>query len=383
MRILVAFGTRPEIIKLAPVCQALRRQGIKTDVLWTGQHVELAAGLLDLFGLTVNFNADTNVMQHPGLGSKLGDMTAQIERALLRGRYDWVVVQGDTITATAAAMAGFFSGVPVAHVEAGLRTGDLESPWPEEFNRRVITLASTLHFAPTSQSALNLRRENVPVSNIRVVGNTVVDALLYTRKRVASGYQPLEPLLHSLPRDKKLVLATTHRRENIGKPLRNMLSAFRVLGEDGDKIIAFPVHLNPNVRTQVFDTLAGARNVHLLPPLQYPDFVHLLSRAWCVVTDSGGVQEEAPTFGLRILITRNTTERPEVVEAGFGRLVGSDQSAIVEGVRQLTSAKVPQRIVKHSPFGTGDAGERIAAVLAGRTEATPVVPGNPVEHLAA
>jgi UDP-N-acetylglucosamine 2-epimerase len=189
MRILVAFGTRPEIIKLGPVCRALRqKRRVTMDVFWTGQHLELAAGLLQLFDIPVTFNAGTGVMQQPGFGSKLGEMTRQIEHALLRGQYDWVVVQGDTATATAAAIAGFLGRVPVAHVEAGLRTGDLQSPWPEEFNRRVITVATTLHFAPTARAAFNLRRENAPETNIRVVGNTVVDALLYTRDRVgASG----------------------------------------------------------------------------------------------------------------------------------------------------------------------------------------------------
>jgi UDP-N-acetylglucosamine 2-epimerase len=384
MRILVAFGARPEIIKLGPVCQALRRKPqVTMDVFWTGQHLELAAGLLDLFDIPVTFNAGTSVMQRPGLGSKLGEMTRQIEQALLRRQYDWVVVQGDTATATAAAIAGFLCRVPVAHVEAGLRTGDLQSPWPEEFNRRVITIATTLHFAPTARAAFNLRRENVPETNIRVVGNTVVDALLYTRERVASGYRPIEPALAALPTDKKLVLATTHRRENIGDPIRNVLRALRTLGEDGDKLVALPVHLNPDVRKQVLDILGGASNVHLLPPLQYPDFVHLLSRAWCVVSDSGGVQEEAPSFGLQILITRDTTERPEVVEAGFGRLVASNYRAIVEGVRGLTSSNERQLLAKRSPFGVGDTGERIAEVLTGETQPTAASGDNWLDDLVA
>jgi UDP-N-acetylglucosamine 2-epimerase len=290
-------------------------------------------------------------------------MTRQIERALMSRRYDWIIVQGDTATATAAAMAGFLCRVPVAHVEAGLRTNDLQSPWPEEFNRRVITLASHLHFAPTAGAALNLGNENIPADRIRVVGNTVVDALLYTRERLGNGYRPIEPALASLPADRKLVLATTHRRENIGEPMRNVLRALRTIGADGDKVVALPVHLNPDVRRQVIEILGEAPNVHLLPPLQYPDFVHLLSRAWCVVSDSGGIQEEAPTFGLQVLITRDTTERPEVVEAGFGRLVGSDYSAIVRGVRALTSAGERKLLAKSSPFGAGDAGERIADEL--------------------
>jgi UDP-N-acetylglucosamine 2-epimerase len=369
MRVLVAFGTRPEIIKLGPVCQALRRRPQMTmDVFWTGQHLELAAGLLDLFDIPVTFNTGSNVIEQPGLGSKLGEMTRQIEQVLLRGQYDWIIVQGDTATATAAAMAGFLCRVPVAHVEAGLRTGDLQSPWPEEFNRRIISTAASLHFAPTARAASNLRRENVPAANIMEVGNTVVDALLYTRDRVGPGYRPIDPALTTLPTNKKLVLATTHRRENIGEPMRNVLRALRTLGADGDKLIALPVHLNPDVRKHVLDLLGSAPNVHLLPPLQYPDFVHLLSKAWCVVSDSGGVHEEAPTFGLQILITRDTTERPEVVEAGFGRLVSSNYSAIVEGVRRLTSSDERQLLAKPSPFGVGDSGERIAEALAGENQ---------------
>jgi UDP-N-acetylglucosamine 2-epimerase len=364
MRVLLAFGTRPEIIKLGPVWGALRRKdGVAVDAFWTGQHLELAEGLLDLFDIQLAFNSGTSVMQQPGLGSKLGEMTRQIELALIGRRYDWIVVQGDTATATAAAMAGFLCRVPVAHVEAGLRTNDLRSPWPEEFNRRVISVASTLHFAPTACAAANLRKENIPADRIREVGNTVVDALLYTRVQLGSSYRPIEPALALLPADKKLVLATTHRRENIGEPMRNVLRALRTIGADGDKIVALPVHLNPDVRRHVLEVLGEAPNVHLLPPLQYPDFVHLLSKAWCVVSDSGGVQEEAPTFGLQILITRDTTERPEVVEAGFGRLVGSDYSAIVDGVRELTSANERKLLARANPFGTGDAGDRIADEL--------------------
>lgn len=364
MRVLIAFGTRPEIIKLGPVWQALqKRDGVTVNAFWTGQHLELADGLLDLFDIDVMFNSSTSVMQQPGLGSKLGEMTRQIERALLNRRYDWIVVQGDTATATAAAMAGFLCRVPVAHVEAGLRTNDLQSPWPEEFNRRVISVASTLHFAPTACAAANLRKENIPADRIREVGNTVVDALLYTRERLGPDYRPIEPALATLSADKKLVLATTHRRENIGEPMRNVLRALRTIGEDGDKIVALPVHLNPAVRRQVLEILGEAPNVHLLPPLQYPDFVHLLSKAWCVVSDSGGVQEEAPTFGLHILITRDTTERPEVVEAGFGRLVGSDYDVIVAGVRELTSSNTRKLLTKFNPFGAGNAGERIADEL--------------------
>jgi UDP-N-acetylglucosamine 2-epimerase len=305
-------------------------------------------------------------VKEPGLAGKVGLMTSQIEKLLKANSYDWIVVQGDTATAAAAATAGFMNRVPVAHVEAGLRTGDLDSPWPEEFNRRVVGLAAALHFPPTPRARDNLLREGVPADRIVMVGNTVVDALLYVRDKIRKGYSPIDPAVATLPTDKKLVLATLHRRENIGEPLRNVLRALRTLGHDGDKLIVLPVHLNPQVREEVMGILSDAPNVRLLNPLQYTDFVHLLSRAWVVVSDSGGVQEEAPTFGVQVLITRETTERPEVIEAGFGTLVGSDYQAIVTGVRNLTAGDHPRLLPANNPFGRGDAAQRIAGVLASR-----------------
>src|SRR5262249_43163975 len=211
MRILVAFGTRPEIIKLAPVCRALRRTGVDLDVFWSGQHIELAAGLLELFQISVTHNG-SDIANETGLAGKFGLMTRQIERLLKTGAYDWIVVQGDT--GAAAATAGFMSQVPVAHVGAGLRTGDLNSPWLEEFNRRVITLASSLHFAPTPKARNNLLREGIPADRVITVGNTVVDALLYVRQKITDDYAPIDKVLaSSLPSDKKLVLAPLHRRE--------------------------------------------------------------------------------------------------------------------------------------------------------------------------
>jgi UDP-N-acetylglucosamine 2-epimerase len=320
-------------------------------------------GLLELFNIAVTYNG-SDIATETGLAGKFGLITGQIEKLLKAKEYDWIVVQGDTTTAAAAATAGFLNRVPVAHVEAGLRTNDLNSPWPEEFNRRVITLASALHFSPTRKSRDHLLREGIPADRVITVGNTVVDALLHVRQKIADGYSPIDKVLaSSLPTDKKLVLATLHRRENIGEPLRNVLRALRTLGTDGDKLIILPVHLNPQVRGEVLDILHDAPNVWLLDPLQYPDFVYLLSRAWVVVSDSGGVQEEAPTFGLPILITRETTERPEVVDAGFGTLVGSDYQSIVAGVRKLTAGDRPQLLPAHNPFGRGDSSEHIATCL--------------------
>src|SRR5262249_17235543 len=243
MRILVAFGTRPEIIKLAPVCRALQRSGVDLDVFWSGQHIELAVGLLELFNIAVTYNG-SDIATEFGLAGKFGLITGQIEKLLKAKAYDWIVVQGDTTTAAAAATAGFLNRVPVAHVEAGLRANDLNWPWREEFNRRVITLGSALHFSPTRKSRDNLLREGIPADRVITVGNTVVDALLHVRQKIADGYRPIDKVLaSSLPTDKKLVLATLHRRENIGEPLRNVLRALRTLGTDADKLIVLPVHL--------------------------------------------------------------------------------------------------------------------------------------------
>jgi UDP-N-acetylglucosamine 2-epimerase len=374
MRVLLAFGTRPEIVKLGPVVQALKHvPGVKLDVFWSGQHIELAAGLLQLFDIEVT-HTGSDIIGQSGLAGKFGLMAQQIESVLQKNRYDWVLVQGDTATAAAAATAGFLNHVPVAHIEAGLRTGDLHSPWPEEFNRRTITLCSALHFAPTTAAARNLLAEGVAADRVLVVGNTVVDALLHVRAKIRGRYQPIDPAVAELPQDKKLVLATLHRRENIGRAMRQVLSALRELGADGDKLIVLPVHLNPQVRSQVIETLGDAPNVRLLKPLQYPDFVYLLSKAWVVVTDSGGVQEEAPTFGLPVLITRDTTERPEVIEAGFGQLVGSDAVAIVRGVRALTQSDRPQRVPGQNPFGRGDSAVQIAERLAQADQSEEVLP---------
>ena len=382
MRILVAFGTRPEIIKPGPVCQALqRRKDIDLSVFWSGQHIELAAGLLQLFEIDVTRNG-SDVMREPGLASKFGRMTQEIDEELRSRRYEWLVVQGDTATAAAAATAGFLNHVKVAHVEAGLRTGRMYSPWPEEFNRRVVTLSSALHFAPTANARDNLLKEGVPAAQVLTVGNTVVDALIHVRKKVSHGYRPIDPAVAALPSDKKLVLATLHRRENIGAPIRRVLMALRELGQDGDKLIVLPVHLNPDVRAEVLRILGDVTNVRLLEPLQYPDFVHLLSRAWAVVSDSGGVQEEAPTFGLQVLITRDTTERPEVIDAGLGRLVGSDFDAIVEGVRRLTASDSPQLRFGNNPFGQGDASEQIADALIASRIANPFGRGDASEQIA-
>ena len=363
IKVLVVFGTRPEIIKLAPVYRALLGcPNVNVHAFYTGQHVELADGLLELFGIKADYCAQL-MGNHSSLAEKTGQVMVQIGSLLRRQAYDWLIVQGDTVSALAGAAAGFLARVPVAHVEAGLRTNDLYSPWPEEFDRRVVTLCAQLHFPPTEVARANLQAEGVASDRIVVTGNTVIDALLYASDRIGAGYVPHNPKLRALANDKKLVLVTGHRRENFGEPMQRLLAALADLARDGDKLIVFPVHLNPNVLREVHKRLGSSRNVCLLEPLRYPDFVYLLSRAWIVVTDSGGIQEEAPSFRIPIVITRDTTERPEVISAGFGHLVGCDAIGIADIVRRFTAGDRPSTVGGNNPFGDGHAAERIAAAI--------------------
>jgi UDP-N-acetylglucosamine 2-epimerase len=362
------FGTRPEIIKLGPVYRELRsRANAEAHVFWTGQHLDLADGLLDLFDIDVTHQA-SDVMSRPGLSEKLGRMLELIDGMIRTASYRSIIVQGDTLSALAGAMAGFLNRIPVAHVEAGLRTFDLQSPWPEEYARRVIGVGASYHFPPTIASRDNLLREGVRPEDIHVTGNTVVDALEYVRAVLARGYTPHNPMIADIAADKKLILVTGHRRESFGEPFERILAALRILAEDGDKLLLFPVHPNPSVRDAVARSLGDLENLILVDPLRYADFVYLLTKAWTVITDSGGIQEEAPSFGIPIVITREVTERPEVVEAGFGTLAGSDTELIVSTVRELTCGTQPTRIHAQSPFGDGKAARRIVSTLLGERE---------------
>lgn len=362
---LVVFGTRPEIIKLGPVYQALKRhKGCEVKTCWTGQHVELAEGLVDVFDMQIDFTCD-DIVNRGGLTEKVGRMLEFMSQLLDGNAFDSIVVQGDTASAMAGAIAGFLTRTPVAHVEAGLRTHNLNSPWPEEFSRRVISVAGSMHYAPTEAARTNLRNEGIPARNIVVTGNTVVDAVQFVRRKINRGYNPQCKELINIPTDKKLILITGHRRENIGAPLLRVLDAIQQLAEDGDKYLVFPVHLNPKVKDAVTEHLGASQNILLVPPLLYPDFIYLLSRAWTAITDSGGIQEEAPSFKLPIIITRDSTERPEVIKAGFGKLVGSDTDQIVTWARMLSEGREPIRLPFGNPFGDGKASQRIVADLVG------------------
>jgi len=367
-KILVTFGTRPEAIKMAPVVAALRADAaFDVKVCVTAQHRQMLDQVLELFAIRPDF--DLNLMQP---GQDLTDITSNVlvgmRKVLRQWRPDWVLVHGDTTTTFAAALAAYYEQIPVGHVEAGLRTGNIYSPWPEEMNRRLAGAITSLHFAPTERARENLLRENVHADKIIVTGNTVIDALLEVVQRLKSDETLLRELgdkFAFLDPEKKLVLVTGHRRENFGAGFERICQALRTLGEREDLEIIYPVHLNPNVQEPVHRILADSPRVHLLEPLDYLPFVYLMERSYLIITDSGGVQEEAPSLGKPVLVMRDTTERPEAVVAGTVKLVGADESVIVrETLRLLEDKNAYKRMaMAHNPYGVGNAAQKIATVL--------------------
>lgn len=364
----VVFGTRPEAVKLAPVVHAMRERHpeIDTRVIVTGQHRQMLDQAMEVFRLKADH--DLNIMQP---GQTLGDIICRsltaMDAALAELAPDMVVVQGDTSTTFAGALAAFYRKIPVAHVEAGLRTGNKYSPFPEEMNRRLTGCVADIHFPPTEGSRRNLLAEGIDDRTIEITGNTAIDALkwvLANREcdlRAALG--DAAPALDS-PR---MILMTSHRRENFGEPMRN---AFRAIAESvrdmPDVALVFPVHPNPNVRKEVATAFAGASRVFLIDPLDYVGFSHLLRRCHLVLTDSGGVQEEAPSLGKPVLVMRDTTERPEGIDAGSARLVGTDPVKIKDSIRELLtdSAAYARMSTPANPYGDGTASPRIADRIA-------------------
>ena len=377
-RILLVFGTRPEAIKMAPLVHELKKHAdrFETMVCVTGQHREMLDQVLNLFQIVPD--VDLNIMKS---GQDLYDVTSRVlvgMRDVLRElKPDVVLVHGDTTTSMAAALAAFYQQIPVGHVEAGLRTGDIYSPWPEEMNRLMTGRIATYHFAPTPLSKQNLLKENVKAERIVVTGNTVIDALHWVVNKIHSE-QGLQNTLHQsildygyetdrLAKGKRLVLITGHRRENFGEGFLNICHAIKSLSRRyPDVDFVYPVHLNPNVRKPVMEILGdGADNVFLIDPLQYLPFVYLMEQSYLILTDSGGIQEEAPGLGKPVLVMRNTTERPEAVDAGTVLLVGADQDRIESGVSQLLDdANLYQRMSEAvNPYGDGSACKRIVEFL--------------------
>lgn len=369
-KVMVVFGTRPEAIKMAPVVASLRETpGMQPMVAVTAQHRQMLDQVLDLFRITPD--DDLDVMRP---GQSLADLTARILQGMTEliahRKPDLVLVHGDTSTTLAASLAAFYNRIPVGHVEAGLRTGNMYSPWPEEANRRLTAPLASLHFAPTERSMRNLVAENIPADTVHVTGNTVIDALLTIAARFDTD-RSLESRLAAqfpyLSRDKRLVLITGHRRENFGQGFEQVCRAIRQLAAREDIEVVYPVHLNPNVQEPVRRILSGHANIHLIDPQEYLPFVYLMSRSHLIITDSGGVQEEAPSLGKPVLVMRETTERPEAVDAGTVRLVGTDAARIVEEATRLLENPADYQAMAraHNPYGDGQASQRIARILAG------------------
>jgi UDP-N-acetylglucosamine 2-epimerase (non-hydrolysing) len=381
MRIMSVFGTRPEAIKLAPVLKELSASDdIESIVCVTGQHREMLDQVNALFGVVPDI--DLKVMAR---GQSITHVTTAVlqglEAVFDRIRPDWVVVQGDTTSAFAAGLAAFFRRIPVAHVEAGLRTGNPLSPWPEEMNRRLTACVTGHHFAPTREARNNLLREGISAENIDVTGNTVIDALFEIRNMLRSDTRLATEMRNRfgfLDPKRRVVLVTGHRRENFDGGLARVCEALGRLASRGDVQVVYPVHLNPAVQTAAQATLTGTSNVFLLPPLEYLPFVWLMDRAYLIVTDSGGVQEEAPSLGKPVLVTRDTTERPEAVAAGTVRLVGTNPERIIAEANDLLDNTTAYYAMArtHNPYGDGKAAPRIVARLLGKNLTPPMAPWN-------
>jgi UDP-N-acetylglucosamine 2-epimerase (non-hydrolysing) len=367
--ILFVFGTRPEAIKVAPVIEELRRQpGFDVKICVTGQHREMLAQVLELFGMVPDTDLDL-MRPDQDLASLAAGILVSMQRVLRETRPDVVIVQGDTTTAFAAGLAAFYAGIDVAHIEAGLRSGDSLSPWPEEINRKLLSVVTRFHFAPTDEAGANLLREGTDPARVFVTGNTVIDTLKRTitqiagddsmRARLAAQFPYLDP-------DRRLILVTGHRRESFGPGLESICNALADIARDNEEVeIVYPVHMNPNVQRPVHSILGGRARIHLVDPLDYVSFVHLMTRSEFILTDSGGVQEEAPSLGKAVLVMRDTTERPEGVRAGNVRVIGTRRDAIVsEATLLLRDPARRERMSRRSDvFGDGTASARIAGIL--------------------
>jgi UDP-N-acetylglucosamine 2-epimerase (non-hydrolysing) len=371
LRPLIVFGTRPEAIKMAPVVLACRERpdDVEPIVCLTGQHCETIDQVTGYFGIEADI--DLSLVR---LNQSLAKITARsmngLDTVLANYRPDCVVVQGDTTTTAAAALAAFYRQIPIVHVEAGLRTGNLQSPWPEEMNRRLATLAAALHCAPTEHARQNLRRDGVPDQSIVVTGNTVVDALRETLRR-ERGRDRFWSEKHDYLADRRMVLITLHRRENLGQPMAQICRAILMLAaEFPDVEFVFPIYLNPQAHEPVYRQLRrhADENLHLLDPVDYPEFVWLMDRSSLIITDSGGVQEEATTLGKCMLVTRETTDRPEVLDTGRAELVGADVRRIVERAGVLLCGQGPAAQATSSAdlYGDGHAAPRIVGEMVQR-----------------
>jgi UDP-N-acetylglucosamine 2-epimerase (non-hydrolysing) len=364
IKVLSVFGTRPEALKMAPVIQKLRAESLKLQgiVCVTAQHREMLDQVLNLFDITADYDLDlmTSDQSPSHVASRIFE---KMDPLIAKEKPEWVLIQGDTTTVMATSLVAHHNRVKVGHIEAGLRSGDKYQPFPEEINRRVVGVAADLHFAPTERARENLLKENVPDDHIVVTGNTIIDTLRWMTK------QPFDldkSPLKNIPWEKRIILVTAHRRENFGEPIREICDAVKTIAHSSQNVhLVYPVHLNTHIHGPVYELLGNVDNITLLPPLDYQTLIYLIGRSYFALTDSGGIREDAPSFGKPVLVLRNKTERPEGIEVGIAKLVGTDRQCIVEETEKLLNDddtyKSMARFV--NPYGDGHAAERIVQAL--------------------
>ncbi|SHG30388.1 UDP-N-Acetylglucosamine 2-epimerase [Flavobacterium fluvii] len=364
MEILIVFGTRPEAIKMAPLYHELQKSSIEVKICVTAQHREMLDQVLDFFEIVPDYDLDL-MQANQTLNGLSAKIFIKIDEVLTIEQPDLVLVHGDTTTSSIVALAAFHLGIRVGHVEAGLRTYNKKAPFPEEINRQITSRIADIHFTPTKQATQNLLKEGILQDYIVETGNTVIDALFWTLHKIEKedySHLEIEELKRILPADKKIVLVTGHRRENIGEGFHNLCEALLKVSEREDVVIVYPVHLNPNVKDVVHELLSNKENIQLIAPVSYPAFVWLMQQSYLIVTDSGGIQEEAPSLGKPVIVTRTVSERPEGVEAGFSTLVGTDRKKIINAIQDIldnfTGFDSPM-----NPYGNGNASKRIVDFL--------------------
>jgi UDP-N-acetylglucosamine 2-epimerase (non-hydrolysing) len=368
IKVVTVFGTRPEAIKMAPVIKAFAKNpAFEIKVCVTGQHRAMLDQVLSLYQIVPDY--DLNIMSTNQTLSSITQLTMQgLENIFAQYPANWVIVQGDTNTTFAASLAAFYKKIPVAHIEAGLRTQNIYSPWPEEINRQLTSRIAALHFPPTLGAQQNLLNEGIPIHRTLVTGNTVIDALFESVDYLKNNNAVTTTLAESfsfLDTQKKLLLMTSHRRENFGNSLEQICRAMLRLAQRDDVQIVYPVHLNPNISKPVHELLGQAKNIFLLPPQDYLPFIYLMMKSYLILTDSGGVQEEAPSLGKPVLVVRDTTERPEGIAAGTARLIGTDENNIVRNVEEFMDKNELYEIMRaaSNPYGDGEASKRIVERL--------------------
>ncbi|WP_369765618.1 non-hydrolyzing UDP-N-acetylglucosamine 2-epimerase [Flavobacterium sp. WC2429] len=364
MKILLCFGTRPEAIKMAPLYHELLNNNFEVKVCVTAQHREMLDQVLDFFVIVPDY--DLNLMQpNQSLNGLSANILFEIDEVFADAKPNLVLVHGDTTTSSVVALAACNLGIKVGHIEAGLRTYNKQAPFPEEMNRQVTSRLADIHFTPTIQATENLLKEGISKSTILETGNTVIDALLWTINKIEKPeylHPEIEYLKNAIPTNKKIVLVTGHRRENYGDGFRNLCKALLTISERDDVTIVYPVHMNPNVTDVIYGELADKKNIYLIAPVSYPAFVWLMQKSYLIVTDSGGIQEEAPSLGIPVLVTRTVSERPEGLAAGFSELVGTDKNKIIESINYKLdhSKNFESRL---NPYGIGDACNKIVKYL--------------------